>query len=168
MSLFAPPDIESGNEPRGGLQQRPDDAPIILGPAEAVSSRTRPWNKFLPGYPRYSAFIASDEDKSTTIFRRFQRLSTRNLLYLESELSELEAIQDRLDAEAKRDEDLRLSAQSWELLRLQASGGCDLQCDEETQEGIEKSERNSRLQEAAQERLEVALRIRRVLTEYRG
>ncbi|KAL5320214.1 hypothetical protein ACEPPN_011015 [Leptodophora sp. 'Broadleaf-Isolate-01'] len=129
-------------------------------------NKARPWTRYPSGYPRYSAFIAADEDKSTTIFRRFQRLSTRNLLYLESELSELEAEQDRLDLDAKRDEDLVLSAESWELLCMQASGGCAMPFDDNTQEGFEQSERNSRLQEAAQERLHLALRIREVLTAY--
>ena len=50
------------------------------------------------GYPSLAAFIASDKDRSTSIFRRFDRLSARNLLYLQSELAELEAQQDALDA----------------------------------------------------------------------
>ncbi|KAG4436603.1 hypothetical protein IFR05_007923 [Cadophora sp. M221] len=129
-------------------------------------NKARPWTRYPSGYPRYSAFVAADEDKSTTIFRRFQRLSTRNLLYLESELSELEAEQDRLDLDAKRDEELVLSAQSWELLCMQAAGGCAMPFDDNTHEGLEKSERNSHLQEAAQERLHLALRIREVLTAY--
>ncbi|PVH75814.1 hypothetical protein DL98DRAFT_592820 [Cadophora sp. DSE1049] len=167
MCLFSISDIEAGNAPQDGTRsRRVKIAPNTQMQTGVNPGEIRPWNKYVPGYPRYSAFIASDEDKSTTIFRRFQRLSTRNLLYLESELSELEAIQDRLDAEAKRDDDLELSAQSWELLRLQADGGCDVPCNEDTKEGVEQSERNARLQQAARERLEVALRIRHVLTEY--
>ncbi|KAH7400465.1 hypothetical protein BKA64DRAFT_642608 [Cadophora sp. MPI-SDFR-AT-0126] len=166
MGLFSEPDTETGNEPRDRTGPRPDKTTTSPTSTGEPPSKIRPWNKFLPGYPRYSAFIASDEDKSTTIFRRFQRLSTRNLLYLESELSELEAAQDKLDAEAKQDDDLELSAQSWELLCMQAGGDFDLRYHEDTKEGIEESERNSRLQEAAQKRIEVALRIRRVLTEY--
>ena len=46
---------------------------------------------YLKGYPSLAAFIASDKDKSTVIYRRFDRLSARNLLYLQSELAELEA-----------------------------------------------------------------------------
>ncbi len=150
-----------------GSTHRPPDNTSFSIPGQYTFDRTRPWTKHLSGYPRYSAFIASDEDKSTTIFRRFQRLSARNLLYLESELSELEAIQDRLDQEAKRDEDLELSAQSWELLRLQAEGGCAVPFDDSTEEGVEQNRRNNRLQEAAQERYHIAMRIRAVLTEYR-
>jgi hypothetical protein len=54
---------------------------------------------YVKGYPSLAAFIASDRDKSTAIYRRFDRLSARNLLYLESELQELEERQDALDAE---------------------------------------------------------------------
>jgi hypothetical protein len=53
----------------------------------------------LHGYPSLASFIVSDDDKSTFIFRRFDRLSTRNLLYLQSELAELEARQNAFDAE---------------------------------------------------------------------
>lgn len=52
---------------------------------------------YLKGYPSLAAFIASDKNKSTVIFRRFDRLGARNLLYLQSELAELEARQDALD-----------------------------------------------------------------------
>lgn len=51
----------------------------------------------LKGYPSLAAFIASDKDKSTAIYRRFDRLSARNLLLLQSELVELEAQQDAFD-----------------------------------------------------------------------
>ena len=57
---------------------------------------------YVKGYPSLAAFIASDCDKSTAIYRRFDRLSARNLLYLQSELLELEARQDALDAEDSR------------------------------------------------------------------
>lgn len=53
----------------------------------------------LNGYPSLSAFIVSDNDRSTFIYRRFDRLSTRNLLYLQSELAELEARQIAYDTE---------------------------------------------------------------------
>ena len=51
------------------------------------------------GYPSLASFVASDKDKSTVIFRRFDRLSARNILYLQSELAELEARQDAYDKE---------------------------------------------------------------------
>jgi hypothetical protein len=57
-------------------------------------NRSKPIN----GFPRFASKIASDPDKTTTIYRRFDRLSARNLLFLEAELAELEALQDRQDA----------------------------------------------------------------------
>ncbi|EON63732.1 hypothetical protein W97_02960 [Coniosporium apollinis CBS 100218] len=49
------------------------------------------------GFPRFAALIAFDEDKSTTIYRRFDRVAARDLLRMESELAWLEAEQDFLD-----------------------------------------------------------------------
>ena len=51
------------------------------------------------GYPRFAAFIAHDEDKPITIYRRFERLAARNFLYLESRLAELQATMDQMDRE---------------------------------------------------------------------
>lgn len=55
--------------------------------------------QFVNGYASLAAFIASDADKSTAIYRRFDRLSARNLLFLQSELEELQALQDKYDEE---------------------------------------------------------------------
>lgn len=44
----------------------------------------------LLGYPSLARFIASDSDRTSLVFRRFDRLAARNLLYLQSELAELE------------------------------------------------------------------------------
>ncbi|KAH0541718.1 hypothetical protein FGG08_003810 [Glutinoglossum americanum] len=70
---------------------------------------------YISGYPSLAAFIASDNDKSTAIFRRFDRLSARNLLYLQSELAELEARQDEFDGEDGKDNDMEAKqcARSW-------------------------------------------------------
>ncbi|KAH6663075.1 hypothetical protein B0J14DRAFT_280064 [Halenospora varia] len=49
------------------------------------------------GFPRVADKIASDPDKTTTIYRRYDRLSARNLLFLEAEIAELEAQQNKYD-----------------------------------------------------------------------
>jgi predicted HTH domain antitoxin len=54
---------------------------------------------YITGYPSLAEFITSDRSKSTVIFKRFDRLSARNLLYLQAELVELEARQDAFDKE---------------------------------------------------------------------
>jgi len=58
--------------------------------------------KPINGFPRVADKIASDADKTTTIYRRFDRLSARNLIFLEAEIAELEAQLDRQDAEDRR------------------------------------------------------------------
>lgn len=68
----------------------------MSGDVEHTSRRSY----FVKGYASLATFIASDIDHSTAIYRRFDRLSARNLLYLQSDLVRLEAIQDALDAES--------------------------------------------------------------------
>lgn len=57
---------------------------------------------YLASYASLAKFVSSDPDHSTAIFKTFDRLAARNLLYLQSELAELQAQQDRYD-----DDDLR-------------------------------------------------------------
>ena len=101
---------------------------------------------YVKGYPSLAAFIASDCDHSTAIYRRFDRLSARNLLYLQSDLTELEATQDALDAEYLRaSTDDKQSARSWQALKRKAKLPGSLK---------------------EQRRLEVALEIREKIREY--
>jgi hypothetical protein len=53
----------------------------------------------LTGYPSLAAFVASDRDRSTLIYKRFDELAVRNLLYLQSELAELHSRQRAFDQE---------------------------------------------------------------------
>ena len=54
----------------------------------------------ITGYPSLAAFIASDQrGHRTSIFGRFEELAARNLLTLQSQLAELEALQRRYDFE---------------------------------------------------------------------
>ena len=100
------------------------------------------------GYSSLAALIASDHTKSTSIYRRFDRLAARNLLYLQSDLAELETRQDALDAEDFRASTVeKESARNWETLKDRAENGGH---------GRDKI------------RLEVALKIREKLKEYRS
>ena len=100
---------------------------------------------YVKGYPSLAAFIASDADRSTQIYRRFDRLAARNLLYLQSELAELEARQDSLDAADFRGTlEEKAGARNWETLRAKAAVGGQRE----------------------QERLDLALQIRSKLSEY--
>lgn len=102
---------------------------------------------FVNGYPSASAFIASDPDQSFAIYPAFHRLSTRNLLYLEAELFELQKQQDDLDVvdlrDAKIDPDILQNFRSWKMMNTSS--------------------------EARQiKRVELIQRIRAVLKEYRA
>ena len=68
------------------------------------------------GYPSLATWIAHDPDSESYVFRKFDRLSARNLLNLQSQLIDLERRIDRWDDEARRsqDFDLRLSMRRWE------------------------------------------------------
>lgn len=56
------------------------------------------------GFAAVADKVAQDIDKTTTIYRRFDRLSARNILLLQAELAELEDQQDRYDLEDYRNE----------------------------------------------------------------
>ena len=68
------------------------------------------------GFATVADFIARDYDNTSTIYRRFDRLTARNLLYLQAKLQKLEAIQDLLDDEVLRsdDKECKKAATSWE------------------------------------------------------
>jgi hypothetical protein len=102
---------------------------------------------YVPGYPSLAAFIASDPDHSTAIYRRFDRLSARNLLYLQAELSILEKKQDELDKEDLNSDEIdsKDKARNWEALLARAEAGSD---------------------DAAEERVKVVKAIRDKIKEY--
>jgi hypothetical protein len=51
------------------------------------------------GYPSLAAWIARDPDNETYVFRKFDRLSARNLLKLQYDMIELETRIDSMDQE---------------------------------------------------------------------
>ena len=75
-----------------------------------------PRKEYPNGFASVAAFIAKDHDNTSTIYRRFDRLTARNLLYLQSKLQKLEVIQDELDQEdlETSDPDSKKAATSWE------------------------------------------------------
>lgn len=102
------------------------------------------------GYHRLSEFISQDFRHTASIFRRFDRLAIRNLLYIESELASLESRLDDLDKE--RSENMFDYLQDWPLLCQLAEFG------ESEGEGV---------QEEAVQRRKLVLEIRAKLEEYR-
>ncbi|KAK3334205.1 hypothetical protein B0T19DRAFT_420296 [Cercophora scortea] len=78
---------------------------------------------YVDGYPSLAAFIASDRDGTAIIFKRFNRLAARNLLFLQSEIAELQA---QLDAFDTQDSDISnqetmQSLRNWNDYKARAS-----------------------------------------------
>jgi hypothetical protein len=72
---------------------------------------------FVAGFPSLAGFIARDEDRATSIFRSFRRISTRNLLFMEAELADLEERLDALDKQDRREGINGMKfARSWKLM----------------------------------------------------
>jgi len=119
-----------------------------LGAAELA--RVKPIN----GFPRVADKIASDPDKTTTIYRRFDRLSARNLLFLEAEIAELEALQNKYDANdlVAANQVVIDSHSDWRKFERYAN--------EKDQDG-----RHTQPSQAA--KMELALKIKEKLKEYR-
>ncbi|KAL8952336.1 MAG: hypothetical protein Q9222_001747 [Ikaeria aurantiellina] len=82
---------------------------IELGQPSASPASQAPLSTRLTGYPSFAHYIAKDADAA--IYRKFEGLSARNLLYLQSELHELEGQLEELDIKdaKQRDEDERES-----------------------------------------------------------
>ena len=113
-----------------------------------------PAAKPLNGFPRVAHKLASDPDKTTTIFRRFDRLSARNLILLEAELAELEERQDRLDEEDRKSssEEARQCHTEWSTFEHLATG---------------RDPKGNPTNPGQAGKLELALKIRAKIKEYR-
>ncbi|EQB45488.1 hypothetical protein CGLO_15629 [Colletotrichum gloeosporioides Cg-14] len=70
------------------------------------------------GYAEAASWMARDVDNETLVYRRFDELATRNLLYLQSELLSLEHQLNELDREDAEDEDMdwQMVVCDWEKL----------------------------------------------------
>lgn len=124
------------------------------------------WLEDMVPYRRYASFISMDPDRSTTIYRRFEKLSARNLLYLESELSEMEQELEDLDNLSDINQDnasvlreMEDTSHSWTGLRQQAEWAV---INEEVPECTKKH-----VQECAKKRVQLVKDIREKLKEYR-
>ncbi|OAA54183.1 hypothetical protein ISF_08410 [Cordyceps fumosorosea ARSEF 2679] len=99
------------------------------------------------GFPRLARRMAETPDYETFVFRKFDRLSARNLLHLESKLAYLEWQLDKADeqAAASPDNETLRSLRVWEAFE-------------------ENSKHAGRLE---QTRMKIAEDIRETLKEYR-
>ena len=111
---------------------------------EARAHALRP----LHGFPSLAEFIASDRDHTSLVFRRFDKLAARNLLYLQSELAVLETEQEAFDAQDSdilNDLETKECAMNWEKFKAEAEN-----------QGNERQRK----------RMELTLKIRKKLKEY--
>ncbi|KAF1850467.1 uncharacterized protein K460DRAFT_271456 [Cucurbitaria berberidis CBS 394.84] len=95
-------DIELGNSPKQ--------------PATSTSPAA-PKYEYLRGYPSLSTFISSNPQSESFIFKRFDKLAARNLLYLQSELACLQEKLEDFDKEDYKppyDREANACARSWE------------------------------------------------------
>lgn len=124
-------------------------------PSQAVDleqSSPRTQKKYLEGFHSLSALLASDPDLQ--VYRRFDSLASRNLLYLQAEILDLEARLEELDAadlevaNAEESEwmEVKLSARCWEAFAEKAESG----------------------EEREVERMRLIRQIRECLAEYRA
>lgn len=107
---------------------------------------------YVPGYASLAAFIAKEPDHSTAIYHRFDELSARNLLYMQSELSKLKAKQAEFDQD-----DWRLWKQDVKGIEVQKRASDWKVLEDEARSGNPK----------AQERIQLIFDIRSKLKEYR-
>ena len=109
------------------------------------------------GFHRYSLHITRDASFST--YRRFAVLNTRNILYLQSELADLEEQLQRLDAQGSGEEvdnDIRAISRSWRKMR---DAGNSFQESKTADANVPESQ-------DPRDTWSVVLKIRRVLKEY--
>ncbi|KAJ9667112.1 hypothetical protein H2201_002631 [Coniosporium apollinis] len=102
----------------------------------------------LDGYPSLSRFIASDPDRTALVFKRFDRLAVRSLLYLQSELEDLQVQQDEYDRVDANDQSDDLSSK---------------QCARNWQEFKKKAQ----MDQKQKERMELVMKIKVTMKEYR-
>ncbi|KAJ9615834.1 hypothetical protein H2200_001911 [Cladophialophora chaetospira] len=115
------------------------------------------------GYPSLASFVAYDQSQhSTSIFRRFDNLSARNLLHLQSQVAELEARQRCLDEEDfAADDDLTIArCRDWGQLMSAST------MEPETGANRAQKDEDNRQRHAAQVRIELAKDIQAKLAEY--
>lgn len=132
------------------------------------AEKTGPHVNYVPGFGSLASFIASDSDHSTFVFRRFDRLAARDLIYYQSQLSQLQAEQDALDVSdtvnlqsteggEKHCEQMQYCIQDWKCFENAAlnSAYSDRECATGTSG------------ETWRKRMDLAMKIRTTLKDYR-
>lgn len=123
---------------------------------------------YVSGFGSLASFMASDSDHSPFIFRRFDKLAARDLLYYQSQLAQMQAEQDELDVHDRIDinspeggedhrDQIRDCLQDWKCFERAASHSASL-----TQNPADGTS-----SETWKKRMDLAMRIRATLRDYR-
>ncbi|KAH6989499.1 hypothetical protein BKA56DRAFT_256686 [Ilyonectria sp. MPI-CAGE-AT-0026] len=101
------------------------------------------------GYSAAASWLASDPDDEALVFRKFNRLAALNLLYMQSEVLELEKRVDSMHLSTVDGHDMGLkdAARTWETLIRQCQPGSEFRLD-------------------AKERMDLLLELRKKLKDY--
>lgn len=68
-----------------------------------------------------ASFIASDLDRSTLIFNRFDTLAARNLLFMQGELAELQSELEAIDVEDSVNGEAKMASRNWKEFKKKAA-----------------------------------------------
>ncbi|KAE9362993.1 hypothetical protein N431DRAFT_423351 [Stipitochalara longipes BDJ] len=101
------------------------------------------------GFALVASKLNSDEDKTTTIYRRFDELSARNLLFYEAELAELEEQQKRQDA-----------------IDSDAKDPASVECQSDWSRFVEAAKSTDVANGREKDKMELAMKIRERLEKY--
>ena len=114
----------------------------------------------ISGFGSFADLIASDADCSTAVYKRFDRLNARDLLYYEAELLEIQAHQDQYDHEDAFDTDKpdNVGSDLWHQIQKNARDWSSFR-----QSANEAKSNDDRWKK----RMQLAMHIRRTLKQYR-
>lgn len=103
------------------------------------------------GYISAASWLVRDADGETLVFHKFNQLAALNLLYLQSELLDIERKIDQIhqDTEYSEDMDLKLAVRKWETIVEQSA------------------EESPKFRAEAKGQIELLRRMRTVMREYR-
>ncbi|KAI2616358.1 hypothetical protein GGR54DRAFT_243778 [Hypoxylon sp. NC1633] len=111
------------------------------------------------GYAQWASWIASDADNETFVFRKFDGLSAVNLLYLQSEMLEIEAELKQMNRDATGSPNMRLldATRTWESLVEQCK-------ERQTYTNFEEQQAYN----DAKKRMQLVLKLRSTVKEYQN
>jgi len=127
--------------------------PTVFGLSRFISMANNA-TPYVTGFGSFSSFLSSDKDRTTVVFKRFDKLALRDLLYYQSELAALQEQQDRFDREDAIE--VKQMTAAWDEIRVNARDWTSFSDAAKRESGSERWK----------ERMELAMRIRETLKNY--